>query len=63
MSSIKRAREQGKVLWRPKVGVDVEQAIRDLRSQGIGIHKIARELAVGVSVVQRVVGDMVTIQD
>jgi DNA invertase Pin-like site-specific DNA recombinase len=57
-AGLKRAREQGKVLGRPKVSADVETAIRDLRGEGKGIRKIARELGVGVSVVQRVVGGM-----
>ncbi|MBF0382895.1 MAG: recombinase family protein [Magnetococcales bacterium] len=54
-AGLKRAREQGKQLGRPKVGDEVEQAIRGLRGQGMGIRKIAGELGVGVSVVQRVV--------
>jgi hypothetical protein len=58
MSKSKRSREQGKALELPKVSADVEQAIRDLRSQGKGIRKVARDLGVGVSVVQQVVGEM-----
>lgn len=37
------------------MGSDVEDAIRGARATGKGIRKIARELGVGVSKVQRVV--------
>lgn len=50
-----RARAQGKTLGRPTVGSDVEDAIRGARRSGKGIRKIAKELGVGVSTVQRVV--------
>jgi DNA invertase Pin-like site-specific DNA recombinase len=48
------AREQGKVLGRPKVPARTESLIRQKRKQGMGILKIAREVGVGTSVVQRV---------
>jgi DNA invertase Pin-like site-specific DNA recombinase len=49
-----RARANGKRLGRPTVGPEVEMAIRmALRRGDKGIRKIARELGVGVSVVQR----------
>ena len=54
-AGLERARGEGKVLGRPRVGVEVEDAIRAARVQGKGIQHIARELGVGVSVVQRVV--------
>lgn len=54
-AGLARARAQGKTLGRPKVGDDVEDAIRASRKTGNGIRKIARELGVGVSTVQRVV--------
>lgn len=44
-------------LGRPKAGPKVEQQIRDLRSQGLGIQKIAKMVGCGVSVVQRVVSE------
>jgi DNA invertase Pin-like site-specific DNA recombinase len=50
-----RARQQGKKIGRPKVDSAKEEAIRQLRGEGCGIRKIAKELSVGVSVVQRVV--------
>jgi DNA invertase Pin-like site-specific DNA recombinase len=53
-AGLERAREQGKVLGRPKVPVRTESLIRQKRKQGMGILKIAREVGVGTSVVQRV---------
>lgn len=50
-----RARSNGKKLGQPRVDKSVEQAIRDaLRRRDKGMRKIAREVGVGVSVVQRV---------
>lgn len=47
---------QGKplVLGRPKVGRDIEDAIRAKLAEGAGMLKVAKELSVGVSTVQRV---------
>ena len=50
-----RARAQGKRLGRPRVPTVVEKKIRELRSTGKGIRKIATELRVGVSTVMRVI--------
>ena len=49
-----RARAEGKQLGRPTVSADKEARIRQLRSQGKGIRKVAEIVGVGVSVVQRV---------
>ena len=54
-AGLERAREQGKVLGRPKVSPKVERAIVKARRQGKGIRKIASQVGCGVSVVQRVV--------
>ncbi len=54
-AGLERARKQGKTLGRPKVSKATENAIRKAREAGKGIRKIAREIGVGVSVVQRVV--------
>lgn len=54
-AGLERAKEQGKRLGRPTVSSRVEARIRQKRAQGMGILKIARELGVGTSVVQRVV--------
>ncbi len=57
-AGLQRAREHGKVIGRPKVSKDVKRAIRRERSSGKGFLKIARELGVGTSVVQRVVASL-----
>ena len=55
-AGLSRAKANGKRLGRPRVDESVEQAIREaLRRGDKGIRKIAREMGVGVSVVQRVV--------
>jgi DNA invertase Pin-like site-specific DNA recombinase len=53
-AGLNRARAQGTVLGRPKVAASVETRIRRERAKGKGILKIAKELGVGTSVVQRV---------
>lgn len=54
-AGLARARARGKRLGRPRVPSSTEDAIRrELQNGGKGILKIARELGVGVSVVQRV---------
>ncbi len=54
-AGLKRARDQGKTLGRPRVTEAVEDRIKRERAQGKGILAIARELKVGTSVVQRVI--------
>ena len=56
-AGLARARAQGKQLGRPMVSTKTEASIRKLRATGMGKLKIARTLGVGVSTVQRVVGD------
>ena len=54
-AGLARARSNGKRLGRPWVDESVEQPIRDsLSRRDKEIRKIAQELGVGVSVVQRV---------
>ena len=53
-SGLARARADGTQLGRPRVSAETEASIRAARRSGTGINKIARELGVGVSVVQRV---------
>lgn len=55
-AGLERATANGKKLGRPRVPSSVERAIKRERRKGTGIRKIAREVGVGVSVVQRVVG-------
>ncbi len=54
-AGLARVRAEGKVLGRPRVSAEVEHAIRDARSQGKGMLKIARELGVGTGTVERVI--------
>jgi DNA invertase Pin-like site-specific DNA recombinase len=44
----------GNPIGRPSVGAEVEQRVRQLRDQGLGMLKIAKKAGCGVSVVQRV---------
>jgi DNA invertase Pin-like site-specific DNA recombinase len=53
-SGLARARASGKRLGRRRVAPAIEQRIRDLHAKGFGKLKIARELEIGTSVVQRV---------
>ena len=55
LSGLERAKAQGKRLGRPR-NDDAKQraAVIRLRKQGVGIGKIARQLGVGVSYVQRI---------
>lgn len=53
-SGLARARAEGKVFGRPRVSGQVEAAIRAARRKGTGMRRIARELGVGVSTVQRI---------
>jgi len=55
-AGLARTKAAGTKLGRPKVGGSTEAAIRAARADGKDIQKIARELSVGVSVVQRVLG-------
>ena len=53
-AGLNRAKAKGKKLGRPRTSPSVESAIRKERRKGKGMLKIARELGVGVSVVQRI---------
>jgi DNA invertase Pin-like site-specific DNA recombinase len=57
-AGLARAREKGVKLGRPRIEAKIEKRIRQLRKRGFGILKIGRELGIGTSVVQRVVGAM-----
>ena len=52
-SGLARAQSEGKRLGRPTVSKEIEDRVRALRSEGIGIRKVAKTVGVGVSVVQR----------
>jgi DNA invertase Pin-like site-specific DNA recombinase len=55
-AGLARAREKGVKLGRPQIDPRIEKRITQLRKRGFGILKIGRELGIGTSVVQRVVG-------
>jgi DNA invertase Pin-like site-specific DNA recombinase len=54
-AGLARAKANGKRIGRPRVSTDIEEQIRQLRSQGIGLLRIAKSVGVGTSTVQRVV--------
>ena len=54
-AGLKRAKEEGKKLGRPRVSQEVEAKVLKLRRQGNGMRRIARELGIGNSTVQRIV--------
>lgn len=56
-AGLSRAVARGVRLGRPRVSSKTESHIRAARKEGKGIRKIASELGVGVSVVQRVVAE------
>lgn len=53
-AGLNRARAKGKQLGRKRVAAAIEKRILDLGASGVGKIKIAKQLGVGVSVVQRV---------
>ena len=57
-SGLNRARNHGKILGRPRVKQGIEEEIIKHRKESMGIKKIARQLKIGVSVVQRVVREV-----
>lgn len=54
----KHGTKSGKAIGRPATSIKTEASIRELRAQGLGMLKIAKQLKCGVSVVQRVVAQM-----
>lgn len=57
-AGLERAREAGTVFGRPRVSGAVEAEIRERLGAGTGIVKVAKQLGIGVSTVQRVKRDM-----
>jgi len=55
----KHGTKSGNPIGRPTVSEEVEASIRNLRAEGLGMVKIAKQLGCGVSVVQRVANAMV----
>ena len=56
-AGLKRAQAQGKTLGRPKVSGKVENAVLAARGDGTGKRKIARQLGIGVSTVNRILSE------
>lgn len=56
-AGLNRAKAQGKTLGRPKVTGQVEKAVLAARSAGTGKRKIARQLGIGVSTVNRIISE------
>jgi len=54
-AGLKRAKEGGKKLGRPRVSQEVEAKVLKLHRQGNGMRRIARELGIGNCTVQRIV--------
>ena len=59
-AGLARARERGTRLGRRPVKAKVEERIRELRAEGMGMLKIGRTIGVGTSVVQRVLARLPT---
>lgn len=59
LSGLQRARSKGAILGRPRINASIEEEIKQYRQNGMGIKRIAKQLKVGVSVVQRVTKDLV----
>jgi DNA invertase Pin-like site-specific DNA recombinase len=56
-AGLNRAKAQGKTLGRPKVNKRIEEAILAARAEGTGKRKIAKQLGVGVSTVNRILSE------
>ena len=56
-AGLNRARAQGKTLGRPKVNGDTEKAVLAARGLGTGKRKIAKQLGIGVSTVNRILSE------
>lgn len=54
----KHGTKSGKAIGRPATSLETEASIRELRAQGMGMLKIAKQLQCGVSVVQRVAAEV-----
>lgn len=53
ISGMATARAKGKTIGRPRATDETVTRVRELRGQGMGIRRVAREVGCGVSLVQR----------
>ena len=56
-AGLNRAKAKGKTLGRPKVTRKVEKAVLTARAEGTGKRKIAKQLGIGVSTVNRILSE------
>ena len=61
-AGLNRAKAQGKVLGRPKVTGQVEEAVLAARADGTGKRKISKQLGIGVSTVNRIISETACLQ-
>ncbi len=54
-AGLARAKAAGKTLGRPKVSAKVEAQVRALHANGVGKVRLAKQLGIGVSAVQRII--------
>jgi DNA invertase Pin-like site-specific DNA recombinase len=57
LAGLARARAQGRVGGRPRVGDDVSAKVRALRADGLSVGRITQQLGVGSSTVQRILSE------
>ena len=57
-AGLARAKGEGKVLGRPKIAIDIENAVRTTLAAGTGMIRTARLHGVGVGTVQRIARTM-----
>jgi|SRR5262245_11228307 len=57
-AGLKRAREQGKQLGRPRIDAAIEKRIQSHLRKGTGILKVAQIIGVGTGTVQRIKEEM-----
>ena len=58
MAGLARAKAQGKPIGRPKVNGATKKKVIQLRAQGMGIKRVAREAGVAVGTVYRILGEV-----
>ena len=54
-AGLKRAKAEGKVFGRPRVGPAVEAKVLNLRKAGVGLRAIGRQVGIGNSAIQRII--------